>query len=279
MVTGASGFLGGHLCRALKAAGRDVLGVARRPLEGFPVRQVADYRQTPGGDLLVHLAESADMAAALAAGQTYVDQAVATLEALVQGGYQGLVYASSATVYGDTTNTARRVGDPTPADDPYARGKLLCEALVVAAGGISARLANIYGPGMGHGNVVSTILAQIPGTGPLQVRDGAPVRDFLWIEDAIAGLVALVDRAEAGLYNLGSGRGVAVRDLARIALAAAGEQQRPFEETQPSGRTFHLVLDVAATEAATGWRPQVTVEEGMARLVEARVAKGQGGSR
>lgn len=278
-MTGASGFLGGHLCRALKTAGRDVLGVARRPLEGFPARQVADYRQTPGGDLLIHLAESSDRAAALAAGDAYVEQALTTLEALLQGGYQGVVYASSGAVYGDSATAPRRVGDPMPADNPYDRGKVACEGLVAAAGRTSVRLANVYGPGMAANNAVSTILAQIPGTGPLRVRDGAPVRDFLWIEDAVAGLVALVDRAEAGLYNLGSGRGVALRDLARMALVAAGEGDRPLEETQPSGRTSHLVLDVAATEAATGWRPQVTAEEGMARLVEARMVKGQGGSR
>ena len=46
------------------------------------------------------------------------------------------------------------------------------------------RLANVYGPGMAANNVMSDILGQVPGDGPLVVRDIAPVRDYLWIEDA-----------------------------------------------------------------------------------------------
>ncbi len=276
VVTGASGFLAGHLCRALLMAGRDVLGVSRQPVVGFPARQVADYRHAPGGEILFHLAEPADRAGAMAAGEAHVRQVTANLEALVQAGFQRIVYASSAAVYGHSTASARRVGDPTSADDPYARGKLTCESLVGVEEGISVRLANLYGPGMGTANVVSTILAQIPGAGPLKVRDGAPVRDFLWIDDAVAGLVALVDRAEAGVYNLGSGRGVAIRELAVMALRAAGEGDRPFEETGPGGKISHLALDIAATESATGWRPQVTLEDGIARLVAGRGPSEQG---
>ena len=149
----------------------------------------------------------------------------------------------------------------------YGATKLACEALVTAAWGTSVRLANVYGPGMGQANVVSTILAQIPGTGPLRVRDGAPVRDFLWIDDAVAGLIAMVDRTTTGIYNLGSGQGVAIRELADMALEAAGECQRPLEETRPSDRASYLALDIAATESVTRWRPQVTAKEGMTRLV------------
>lgn len=279
VVTGASGFVGGYLCRALNAAGRDVVGVARKRVTGIPAQQVSDYRQSPGGDVLIHLAESADRAAGLAADGAQVDEAVATLEELLGRGFQRVAYASSAAVYGDAGLSPCRVGDPELVQDPYARGKLACEAMISEAGGVSFRLANIYGPGMSPNNVVSTILRQIPGAGPLRVRDGAPVRDFLWIDDAVAAIVASVDCAGAGIYNVGSGRGVAIRDLAGMALAAAGETHRRCEETQPSGRHSHLVLDIGPTVEATGWQPCVWAEDGMARMVAGRNAVEQGNGR
>ena len=279
VVTGASGFVGGHLCRALTAASRDVLGVARKPVTGFAAEQVDDYRQSPTGDVLVHLAEPADRGSVSASGDLHVREAVDVLQCLVERGYGHVVYASSAAVYGDEALASRRVGDRTGGDDPYVHGKLACEALVAKVGGASVRLANVYGAGMNRNNVASTILRQIPGVGPLRIRDGAPVRDFLWIGDAAAGLAALAEQRKAGVFNLGSGRGVSIRDLARMALTAAGEADRHCEETQPSGRTSHLVLDVAATEAAIGWQARVAVEEGIARLVADSCPVEQGAGR
>ncbi|WP_119166702.1 NAD-dependent epimerase/dehydratase family protein [Algihabitans albus] len=277
VVTGASGFLGRHLCRDLLAAGRNVLGVARRPLPDMPSVQVTDYRDTPGGDILIHLAERSDRGAALVAGEDHVAEVTSTLQVLLDGRFGRLLYASSGMVYGDAEASPRKVGDPTPARDPYALGKLSSEEQVTAAGGVALRLANLIGPGMAGGTVVSTILEQIPGSAPLRLRDGGPVRDFLWIDDAVAGVIALLDRASAGVYNLGTGRGVAIRQLARMALEAAGEAERTLEETAPNGRCSNLVLDVAATTRATGWYPVTTVDAGMARLIAGRLAETQGG--
>ena len=71
------------------------------------------------------------------------------------------------------------------------------------------RPANIYGPGMSKNNVLSTILQQIPGMGKLEVMDTNPVRDFIWVEDAAEGIVALAlsifkDGNKCALFNLGT---------------------------------------------------------------------------
>ena len=156
---------------------------------------------------------------------------------------------------------------------------MACESLVREAGGVSLRIGNVYGPGMARNNVLSDILAQLDGKGPLAVRDGAPVRDFLWLADASAGIARaahlLLDGQSPGhLYNLGSGKGCSVRDLAALMLGFVGQADRPIEETRPSARSSTLILDVSATNLDLGVRPTTPLDMGLRTLVQARPSIG-----
>jgi nucleoside-diphosphate-sugar epimerase len=164
-----------------------------------------------------------------------------------------VVYASSAAVYGDGVSRPRRTDEPVIPVNAYARAKAICEAEVLAAGGAVARLANLYGPGMAANNVISDILRQIPGTGPLTVRDGAPVRDYLWVDDAARGIADLAS-TRAG-------------EVARIALDLAGQSERQVVASAPTVTPSHLILDVSATVAMLGWRSKVSLEEGLKALL------------
>ncbi|RME32469.1 MAG: NAD-dependent epimerase/dehydratase family protein, partial [Gammaproteobacteria bacterium] len=143
IVTGAGGFLGRHLCRALDAAGHQVVPLSRRPGPGMVT--VEDYRHAPGGDILIHLAQEPDRARFNAGGAEAANTAVAMLESLLQGPWERVVYASSAAVYGDTGARPARVSSVVDAGDDYNRCKLACEARVLDRGGVAARLANLYG--------------------------------------------------------------------------------------------------------------------------------------
>lgn len=271
-VTGASGFLGRRLVRALDACGVDVLPVARRPAPWLPrpAVVVADYAETPIADVVVHLAEPNERVRALEAGGRHV-AAVRAVTKAVLGRAGRLIYASSGVVYGTDTERPRRPDDPTPADDPYARGKLSCEALVTGAGGTVVRLANLFGLGMADSTVVSAILSQIPGEGPLYVFDDAPVRDFLCVDDAAEAL-ALICRTEevCGIFNVGYGRGLSIGKFAQLALAVAGEAHRPVQATRPGGRPSSLVLDISATEQRLGWRPRHDPAAALSQLISIR---------
>jgi UDP-glucose 4-epimerase len=271
VVTGASGFIGRALSATLALSGVVVRPVSRSRGEGW--QQLADYRDTPSADVLVHLAEANDRGRANAAGEAGYDAAIETMEAVLGKSYQRVIYASSSVLYGDAESRAWGPGDQVHVVDTYTRTKRQCERLVLTGkSNLVVRLANIYGPGMSANNVVSTILRQVPGTGDLCVWDASPIRDFLWIEDTVSALVAATTGEASGVFNLGSGVGYSIGDVARSALALCGEEHRPVRSTKPAARDSHLVLDIAETTRVLGWQPITHLNEGMGRLISHRLS-------
>jgi UDP-glucose 4-epimerase len=271
-VTGAAGFLGRATVAALAGAGCEVVAVTRAAAE-MPAtvrhRRISDYGAlvAGGGDVLVHLAETPFAAEAQARGEAHVRETRAGLERMLSQGWGHVIYASSAVVYGDAIARPRREDEAVDPHDTYGQAKKGCETLVLAAGGAVARLANLIGPGMSRGTVLSDILDQIGNAGPLRLRDLAPVRDFLDVGDAADGLAALVRHSTAGIFNFGSGQGISIGDLAGLVLATARQQGRPIEETAPTGRMSHLVLDIGVSARELGWRPAVPLDRTIATLL------------
>ena len=273
VVTGASGFIGRATLSALAARGLPVLAVSRRyfnvgkSIQVLQVKSYADLVPPSTDSVLVHLAEPRDVAAVAREDARLAAERQGALAALLGRGWAHVVYASSAAVYGDGETAPRRTSESIAPRGAYAAAKAASEQAVLAAGGAVARLANVYGPGMAPNNVFADILRQIPGEGPLTLRDLAPVRDYLWVDDAAAGLAALAAARKSGLFNLGTGTGTSVGNLARQALACAGERGRPVHATVTAGRDSHLVLDAADTAAQVGWSPSVSLDDGLRRLM------------
>jgi UDP-glucose 4-epimerase len=258
VVTGASGFLGSAVVTALRGAGVSVVPVSRRPGPG--ITTVDDYSRSPTADLLVHTAEEADRAKVNALGEPYAEGTARTVRELA-GRAGHLVYVSSGTVYGDQSDRAFRTDDPVHATDTYSRAKIRNEQIALEAGGAVVRPSNLCGPGMSPHNVLSDILRQVPGTGPLVVRDDTPVRDFLPVTEAALAVLAVLQLRVHGLFNVGSGVGVSIRELASLALRVAGQGEREIVATQRSTRRSMNVLDVTGTRERVGWAPRATLHE------------------
>jgi UDP-glucose 4-epimerase len=279
VVTGASGFVGQALLHELASRGAEVVAVARGPMRrvaGVRTVTVADYAATPAPDgaVLVHLADGASLAEAEKDGDACIQARRQLISDLLAPSRRRVVYASSGVVYGNAARRAHAPGDPTPDRSVYARAKLAAETLVNASqGGVSVRLGNVYGPPVKLGTVLGDILGQIPGRGPLHLRDARPARDFVWIDDVARGLADIALGEATGTYNLGTGTASSIGDVARAALRAAGEEERPVvaEASQDEGVIDVIALDSSSTTAAFGWSPQIALETGLRRLIGDRI--------
>ena len=247
-----------------------MLPVSRRAAPG--AMQVRSYEEAPAGDVLIHLAEDNDRIRVSHAPPEYAREAGATLAALGRRGYSRVVYASSGVLYGDGHTHAHEVDDQIVVNDAYAALKRSGELAVLDwNGGVVARLSNVYGPAMAEGNVVSTILRQIPGDGPVCVTDTRPVRDFLWVGDAARGLAAMaLGTAAGGLFNVATGSGVSIGALAMTALAAAGEPVRAVVGQNRGNCASTMILSPARMVDTYGWSAAVSITQGVSMLVRER---------
>lgn len=269
IITGASGFLGRHLAARLTSAGFSVTLVSRHPVAGM--YQVADYSETPGGDILIHLAEEPDRGKVNQLGEAYIKHSSAIVKTLASRMYQKVIYASSGVVYGDQNEYPCRVDAPVTASDTYSKSKLLNERIILDSGGIVARISNLFGVGMSANNVMSDIIRQLPGPGALRIRDDKPVRDYLSVSDAARAIHSLAESNYCGIMNIGSGTGKSVRGLAELLLSLVGQEAREIIATKPSSRRSINILDISETTKMISWSPTSLLKDQLTQLISDKV--------
>lgn len=264
VITGASGFLGRTAVAHFRDCGIEVTGVQRQHPTGAGQLMVRDYAESPAADVLIHLAENGDRSKVARLGDQFVTEVQERLRALLDGRYRHVIYASSSLVYA-ASDAPRRVGDPVNSADFYAAGKLACEAMTLDAGGTVVRFSNLYGAAQTGETVINAILSQLPGGGPVRLRDIAPIRDFLSIKDAAAALALITRLRSPGILNIGTGIGTSIGGLVHILLELNGTPNREVVASQPGSPTG-FVLDIAETTRKTGWRPAVDLRQGLSEL-------------
>lgn len=316
LLTGAAGFIGFHVAKALLARGERVLGVdnlndyydpalkeARLRLlageAGFAFRRadIADREAMlslasgpAAPDRIVHLAAQAGVRYSLINPYAYVASNLmgqVVMQELArrlaeEGGLRHFVYASSSSVYGGNQKLPFAVEDRT--DTPvslYAATKKADELIAHAYAHLHAipstglRFFTVYGP-WGRPDMAAYLFATAMSAGkPITVyNNGEMHRDFTYVDDIVAGVLAVLDRpppldqgAPVRLYNIGNNRSEPLMRFIAVLEAALGIKAQIRFAPKPPADVVATFADISAIERDAGFRPTTPIDVGIPRFV------------
>lgn len=303
LVTGAAGFIGSTLVDRLLADGHTVIGVDDLSngrlgnLDGARAENRFDFIEADivTADLLGILAGARPEVVFHLAAQIDVRRSVADPEFDATVNAVGTVRlaeaarrvhvarivntSSGGSIYG--VPDVRPTPESAPVDpaSPYAASKVAAEVYLNSFrhlyGLDCAHIApaNVYGPRQdphGEAGVVAIFAQAMLGGDPTTVfGDGGNTRDYVYVDDVVQAFVSVAHADGGGRrFNIGTGVQTSDRDLHSLVAAAVGISDRPRFAPARLGDIRHSCLDAAAARAALGWRPTVTLDEGVRRTVE-----------
>jgi len=288
VVTGAAGFIGSHLLRALIGRGHDAIGwdaftdyydpaLKEENARGLPVERI-DIAQDPlelsGVDGVFHLAGQPGVRSFGGVFPVYVRQNVVASQRLFEAAVAArarTVLASSSSVYGDAA------AFPTTEDtmprplSPYGITKLACEHLAYAYGrefgldGVVLRYFTIFGPGQRPDMAFARMVACLVERRPFELfGDGTQSRSFTFVDDTVDATIRAMEEAPGGaIYNVGGGVDVSMLEAIEALGRVAGRRLEVVRSPRVEGDVMRTAADTSRIRAEIGWEPRTTFEEGL----------------
>jgi UDP-glucose 4-epimerase len=293
VVTGGAGFIGSHVVAALLARGDEVtvvddLSNGKRENVADGARLVVqDIREGLAGvfgearpELCCHLAAQVDVRVSVERPEhdasVNVLGTVAVLEAAREHDTQVVFSSSGGAIYGECDGPAPEASERRPLA-PYGVSKLAGEEYLAGynrlygARHVSLRYGNVYGPRQdpyGEAGVVAIFLGRLAeGEAPRIFGDGLQTRDYVYAGDVARATLAAIGH-NGGVFNVGSGHETSVVDLYGLCRRVAGLEVEAREAPARLGELQRSVLDVSHAERELGWRPELSLEEGLRRTWE-----------
>jgi UDP-glucose 4-epimerase len=292
IVTGGAGFIGSHVVDALLAEGREVTvvddlssGEARRVAPEAELREldIVDLEalravvEEVKPNAIFHLAAQASVVASVEdPGRDCEVNVRGTLNVVEAAGGCGasVVFTSTGgALYGDEAPMPTGE-DRIPAPlSPYGASKWAAEAYVNTwslSSGIPhavCRLGNVYGPRQsphGEAGVVAIFTHHLhSGRTPKLYGHGRPTRDYVYVADVVSALLSASGRP--GTYNVATGVETDVMTLWKELRSVAGSELEPELADLRPGELQHSCLDIGLAERELGWRPAMSISEGLRR--------------
>ena len=284
LITGGSGFIGGHLCQRLCDEGSEVHATSRRQRATAgkgPIWWQADMADLTAvrrmlaavrPDIVFHLAGSVgaspDVALVLPTYQSHLSSTVNVLLGATEVGVRRIILADSYDVPGES--------EPTPSS-PYAAAKWAASGYgrmfhrLYQTPVLILRPFTTYGPAQAATKLIPSVtLSLLKGEAP-KVSSGRRMADWVYIGDVIEGFLAAAMSPEVGsnTIDLGSGSLVSIRDIVTTLVEVVGSQVEPLFGALPDRPAeYELAAETAAAATTLGWRATTPLESGLRRSVE-----------
>src|SRR3954470_5234398 len=289
VVTGGAGFIGSHVVEALLARGDEVhvldnLSKGRRERVAAGAHlHVADIRApdevfdavSPGA--VFHLAAQADVRTSVERpdhdAEVNVLGTLRILEAARRHDAKVVFSSTGGAIYGECDGPAPETAERRPLA-PYGASKLCGEEYLATwnrlhgTGHVALRFGNVYGPRQephGEAGVVAIFMGLLHDGGtPTIYGDGSQTRDYVFVADVVRALLAAVGHG-GGVVNVGTGAETSVVELYDAIQRASGVAREPTFADARAGELQRSSLDIALAARELGWRPEHTLDDGLAR--------------
>ncbi|MBN2198770.1 MAG: NAD-dependent epimerase/dehydratase family protein [Candidatus Aminicenantes bacterium] len=300
LVTGAAGFIGSHLCRALADQGHEVTGVdaftdfyprwmkesALKPLISRPgftflsedLNRIDLRALLDGQDAVFHLAAQAGVRQSWGRTfETYVLNNIQNTQRLLEAARDirpaKIVYASSSSIYGLTPDLPMKETSPVAPLSPYGVTKLAAEHLCTlyqknyGLPVVSLRFFTVYGPGQRPDMAFHRFLKSVLEDREIVVYgDGSQTRDFTYVDDIVAAcLSALVSGRDGEVYNVGGGHRERLSNVISLLEDVCGRPIRRRFEDKQKGDVPDTLADIDKARRDLGYSPRAGLRDGLSR--------------
>jgi NAD dependent epimerase/dehydratase len=305
LVTGAGGFIGGHLVARLVADGARVTGLVRynsrnergtldwlEPAIAAEVDVVLGElrdiesvtRATRGAEIVLHLG------AQIAIPYSYINprdffevNVLGTLnvaQACVAAGVERVVHTSTSEVYGSARQVPITELHPLEPQSPYAASKLAADKLMDSwhrsfeLPVVVLRPFNTYGPRQSARAITPTIISQALAGDTLRLGSLSPRRDLTYVQDTVSGIIAAAVTPEAAgrTIQLGTGQAVSIGEIVEAVGELMGKELHPVLEesrVRPENSEVQLLLsEPDLARKLLGWTPTVSLLEGLELTID-----------
>jgi NAD dependent epimerase/dehydratase len=303
LVTGADGFIGSHLAEELVRRGATVRAMVQ--YNSFQSRGWLDTSELvsemevvacdicdrdrvaevmAGADTVMHLAALIAIPYSYHAPESYVRTNVTgtlnVLQAARQLEISELIHTSTSEVYGTARYVPIDEAHPLQGQSPYSASKIASDVMVQAfhlsfgLPAVTVRPFNTYGPRQSPRAVIPTIIGQCLAGATLTLGNLTPTRDFTFVTDTVAGMLAALGREDAygQTVNLGTGSEISIADLGRTIAEMIGVEVEigiDDKRVRPGGSEVERLLsDNGLAREVLGWAPEVSLHDGLARTIE-----------
>lgn len=305
LVTGGAGFIGSHLCDKLLEAGHEVICIdnlstgnerniehlKNNPNFKFLKHDVSEINDDTKIDQIYHLASPASPN--MHNPKSYITLGFETMQVNSTGTWHlcewsvkkgvKFLFASTSEVYGDPLEHPQKeeyrgnvstTGPRSVYDESKRFGETITSAFVRSKGldGRIVRIFNTYGPRMADdGRVVYEFVKAALNNQPFPIfGDGKQTRSFCYVSDMVDGMIAVMENGESGeVFNLGNPLELTILELAqKIKQLTNSASEVAFVEELPEDDPVRRCPDIQKAKQQLEWEPQVSLEEGLKKLIE-----------